>query len=420
MGSVRARENGQLFFDFRYRGHRCREQTTLKDTRANRKRLEQVLRKIEAEIELGTFDYASYFPNSPRAKKFAATSQGDAPTSQEVSATAVGVAGGDGTPTFSAFVEEWLQQYEVTWKPSYQGKIRDILNKHLLPNFGKKRVGDFTKAEILDYRAKLAKAPSDSQRALSPSRVNQILALLRQILAEAADRYNVTNPADAVKPLRQGRTEIDPLSLEEVKAFLDTVEPAYREYFLVRFFTGMRTSEIDGLRWRYVDLQSRQIQIRETLVKGRHAQSTKTTASERFIDMSSQVEAALRKQYQRTGGDEGAFVFQSPKGGPIQYNNLSNRIWYPTLEAAGLRRRRPYQTRHTAATLWLASGESPEWIARQMGHSDTKMLFTVYSRYVPNLTRRDGSAIERLLAAQLGPAETAVMSPGEDDHEEQG
>jgi integrase len=57
--------------------------------------------------------------------------------------------------------------------------------------------------------------------------------------------------------------------------------------------------------------------------------------------------------------------------------------------------------RHTAATLWLAAGEAPEWIARQLGHTSTEMLFRVYSRYVPNLTRRDGSAIERLLATRF-------------------
>ena len=59
------------------------------------------------------------------------------------------------------------------------------------------------------------------------------------------------------------------------------------------------------------------------------------------------------------------------------------------------------QTRHTAATLWLAAGEAPEWIARQMGHASTEMLFKVYSRYVPNLTRKDGSAFERLLDEQM-------------------
>ncbi|BBE11161.1 hypothetical protein HH1059_20760 [Halorhodospira halochloris] len=49
-----------------------------------------------------------------------------------------------------------------------------------------------------------------------------------------------------------------------------------------------------------------------------------------------------------------------------------------------------------------------------MGHSDTKMLFTVYSRYVPNLTRRDGSAIERLLSAQLGPVQGVCEMAGDE------
>ena len=57
------------------------------------------------------------------------------------------------------------------------------------------------------------------------------------------------------------------------------------------------------------------------------------------------------------------------------------------LTLLGLKPRRAYQTRHTAATLWLSAGENPEWIARQLGHSTTEMLFRVYSRYIPNVTR---------------------------------
>ncbi len=81
------------------------------------------------------------------------------------------------------------------------------------------------------------------------------------------------------------------------------------------------------------------------------------------------------------------------------FNELVARCGYPLLRHLGLRRRRPYQTRHTAATLWLAVGENPEWIARQMGHTTTEMLSRVYSCYVPNLTRRDGSAFDNLIKA---------------------
>ena len=80
-----------------------------------------------------------------------------------------------------------------------------------------------------------------------------------------------------------------------------------------------------------------------------------------------------------------------------------------TLTRAGLKARRPYQTRHTAATLWLASGENPLWIARQLGHASTEMLFKVFGRFVPNLTRQDGSAFERLLV-QCGTVNPAMSA----------
>lgn len=91
------------------------------------------------------------------------------------------------------------------------------------------------------------------------------------------------------------------------------------------------------------------------------------------------------------------FVFVNRNGGPLDRRNVAQRVWYPLLRYLELEKRNPYQTRHTAATLMLASGEAAEWIARQLGHANTEMLFRVYSRYVPNLTRNDGSAFEQLL-----------------------
>lgn len=159
----------------------------------------------------------------------------------------------------------------------------------------------------------------------------------------------------------------------------------------------MRTSEIDGLKWSNVDFERKQLLIRETVVMGEE-DTTKTDSSRRFIEMSKPVYEALLSHHKVTGAKEG-FVFCTRTGEPLNYSNVTNRIWYPTLRLLGLKKRRPYQTRHTTATLWLASGENPEWIARQMGHSTTKMLFTIYSRYVPNITRQDGSAFNRLITA---------------------
>jgi integrase len=116
--------------------------------------------------------------------------------------------------------------------------------------------------------------------------------------------------------------------------------------------------------------------------------------------MSQPVYEALKRQWE-VSSKLGEYVFCNREGHPIDNKNFSDRVWYPLLRHLDLPKRRPYQMRHTAATLWLASGEAPEWIARQLGHTNTQMLFTVYSRFVPNMTRQDGSAIDRLLATRF-------------------
>jgi integrase len=105
------------------------------------------------------------------------------------------------------------------------------------------------------------------------------------------------------------------------------------------------------------------------------------------------------------------YVFCNSAGEPLDTANVTKRVWYPLLRHLDLEPRRPYETRHTTATLWLAAGETPEWIARQLGHASTEMLFRVYSRFVPNLTRRDGSAVDRLLNATFASGRALNDTP---------
>ncbi len=385
MGNIRARkETGNLFFDFRFQNRRCREQTALPDTPANRRKLQGLLEKIEAEITLGTFDYARYFPESLLAKTLASPLT---PTS----ATA--------TPLFSSFATTWLEEKRIEWRPSHYRSIKQTLEQRLLPAFGDTPVGEITKTEVMNFRASLASVPGRKGKpGLTASRINHILAPLRMILNEAAERHGFSSPYHGIKSLKVPKSDVEPFNLDEVSLILAKVRPDFRNYYTVRFFTGMRTGEIDGLKWKYVDFERRQILVREALVNGESAY-TKNDGSQREIDMSQPVYEALRAQQAMTGKAE--YVFSARNGVPLNHNNVTKRVWYPLLRHLDLRPRRPYQTRHTAATLWLASGENPEWIARQMGHTTTEMLFRVYSRFVKNLTRRDGSAFEQLIKHHL-------------------
>ncbi len=384
VASIRVRkETGSLYMDFRWKGVRCREHTLLPDTVPNRKTLQGVLDRINAEITLGTFDYARYFPNSPRVAQF-----------REAVTPAV-----SGHPLFKDYAEEWFRQMSPEWRHSHILRRRQTLDTDLLPYFGERLISSIRKADILDFRVALQKRPGQGGRpTLDPQTVNHAMTPLRMILTSAADRYEFPNPFTRIKPLHLQRKDIEPLTLEEVKLILDNVRDDFRNYYIVRIFTGLRTGEIDGLKWRYVDFDRRQILVRETSVCGR-TEYTKNDGSQREIDLSQIVYDALQAQHKVTG--EGDYVFASPRGEPLNHNNVTDRVWYPLLRFLNLRRRRPYQTRHTAATLWLAAGENPEWIARQMGHTTTEMLFRVYSRFVPNLTRRDGSAFEKLLSQRF-------------------
>lgn len=405
MGSVRVRkESGCLFLDFRYRNERCRELTALPDSVANRRRLEKFLTKIESDIALGSFEYRRYFPASRNALKFE-----QSPMQEAIGSLTTTLADGDvpirnaanadqffsQTPLFKDFAETWYSEKEIEWRRSHKKRVLDDLTKILIPQFGEKAVGQITKADVLAFRAQLAKIPARKKTTpLSSSRINRIINPVRQILNEAADRFDFRSPFQNIKQLKVKKSDVDPFTLEEVKAIIANVREDFRNYFTVRFFTGLRTGEVHGLQWKYVDFDRRQILVRETFVLGED-EYTKTDASQRDIQMSQVVFDALKEQQKATGNMK--YVFCNRVGEPLDNKNFINRVWNPLLRYLGLKIRRPYQCRHTAATLWLASGEAPEWIARQLGHSTTEMLFRVYSRYVPNLTRRDGSAFERLL-----------------------
>ena len=120
-------------------------------------------------------------------------------------------------------------------------------------------------------------------------------AKMKPPLCEAADRFDFRTPFDNIKQLRVKRTDVEPFSLDEVKKIIDTVRADFKQYFTVRFFTGMRTGEVHGLKWKYVDFDRRLILVRETVVAGEET-DTKTMYSQRDIQMSQLVFDALKEQ----------------------------------------------------------------------------------------------------------------------------
>jgi integrase len=406
MASLRPRsDTGLLFFDFRWQGKRIRAQTEMSDIPANRAALEPKLRHLKAAIKRGTFTLDAFFPELTAAK---AGTVASGPSRNAGVPTAVQSEIPQG-PNFGVFAEQWFTEFKVGWRKTYITTVRSTIDRHLLPRFGAFAIGSITRAQILEFRVRLASARGRrAGSTLSPARINTVMLILRQILQEAADRHEFTMPTGRLRPLKVPKSDVAPFTLEQVQLIVDSVRKDYRNYMIVSFFTGMRSGERHGLKWKYIDFERRLILVREAFVGGED-EYTKNDSSQRDIQMGQVVFDAMQEQHTATGKME--YVFCNRAGEPLDTNNFAKRVWYPLLRHLGLELRRPYQARHTAATLWLASGEAPEWIARQLGHASTEMLFRVYSRFVPNLTRRDGSAFDRLLNATFGTGGKSQSPP---------
>lgn len=414
MSKVRARpESGSLYFDFQFRGQRCREYSSLADNPVNRRKMEAVLKRIESAIALNAFNYASFFPRSPNIAKFASAA---AAAQQPATAPAPSA---HATPLLRDFAETWRLEKQIEWRQSYRETVDTVFRLHLMPVFGDKPVNAIDRAAILSFRAGLITRPAAKQgpangKPRKPDTLNRIIGILRQVLDEAAARYGFANPATSIKRLKAQKVDITPFTMDEVKQMIDNARPDYRDYLLVRFFTGMRSAEVHGLKWKHIDLERGLILIRETFYCGR-TEYTKNDGSQRDIQSSQPVMDALRRlRAVETGRDAeiaDQYVFHSRYGNPIINTNFNDRIWKPLLRLCGIKYRRPYQMRHTCATLWLAAGESPQWIANQLGHTTTEMLFRTYGRYVPNLLRRDGVAFDRLVSSAVLGGITATPAP---------
>ena len=348
LGSIRVRkDNALLFLDFRFGGQRCREQTLLADSAINRRKAEKVLATIESEIAAGTFVYESYFPNSAAARSPAAAA---ASSVQPTASAGIVADSTPDTPTSRTFADQWMRDHEVEWRPSHIKVLRSTVDGHLLPHFAYKHVGRISKADILAFRTKLAALPGRGGKpGLSNKRINGILAPLRQMLNEAAEVHGFPSPVATYKPLRIRKTDVEPFTLDEVQLILKTVRADYKDYFAVRFLTGMRTGEANGLKWQNVDFANRLILIRETFVLGED-EYTKTDSSQRDIRMNQVVFEALQRQHAATG-KVSEYVLCNREGKPIDNKNFTDRVWSPLLRHLGLKPRRAYQTRHTAATL---------------------------------------------------------------------
>lgn len=369
-------KNNRLFLDFYCylpdgRKIRCREYTKLEDTKKNRKILESKDKAIQYELAHGRFDYLHFFPHGSRAKLFRK------PSCHKL---------------FSEWWEEWMEEKSVRyntekgWKSSYR--------VHLGPHFGHFQLKDITDHEILVFR-KLCEEKGLKKSTINSKLIKPLcMALLRAHKRGLIDSY----PCDGIRRLVEQRPDIDPFSFDELITFLNFLKgkkPDYHDLFFIWSRTGLRPGELYAVKWQHVDFFNKKLMIRKTRLPTGIDGPPKTSHSVRDVDLRAEVLEALKRQKARTGLMD-SYVFMTSANKPFSEAFMRKKFRH-LLKLAKLRHRPPKHLRHTFATLHIAAGENITWVSNMLGHANSHITMKRYNRFIPNLTREDGSAFERVM-----------------------
>lgn len=351
-----------LYVAFTYENEECRESLRIEDTPINRKNAAKALAAIQHAISHNIFDYAEFFPKSKRARKY--TLKAD-------------------SVSISRLLDEHIEQCRKSLSPSTIRGYLDAINAHLKPYFKNKDVRTLTASDIRTFIASLN---------VTAKRVRNILTPLRNVTSNAAaDRLIPFDPMTGVivkkhvnKETAKSKYEVDPFYQEEVDAILAAARKPYvRNMFQFLFWSGLRTSELIALCWDDIDWRTGEVFVQYAVVEDK-LKETKTDAGRRKVLLLPEAITALTAQKELTmliGTARENFVFRNYTGQRWKNDaQIRENCWRTLLRRAKVRYRNPYQTRHTFATRYLAQGESPEWVAEQMGHVDTEMLIKTYGK----------------------------------------
>ncbi|HAT7074249.1 TPA: tyrosine-type recombinase/integrase [Legionella pneumophila] len=357
-----------LRVSFYYRGVRCFETLKIEATAANLKYAERLRGEILNAIERGTFSYPDYFPNSKRAHIF-----GHVQTKI----------------TVGELLREFLEEAKSTKEASTYRGYKRVCEGHLLPIFDKVEIQDLQPAIIRKWIRGLNSTTKTVANILTPLR-----AVIEQALV---DQYIKENPLNSIivdkllnKETKKSDYKPDPFGVDEINSILNASEGQVRLLFQFAFFTGLRVSELIGLRWEDVDWQNQLIHVEETIV-AKESKGPKTEAGVRDVLLLPPALEALEQQKQYTFSQKGRVFYNPQSNKPWETSQQIRRTqWMHILKRAGIRYRNTYQTRHTYASMMLSQGENIMWVSKQLGHVDVEMVIKTYGRWIPDSSTQSG------------------------------
>ena len=322
--------------------------------------------------------------------------------------------------TVREFLTQWFQDYVKTNARAATAEgYKIIVERHLIPSLGGIALAQLQPAHIQGYYARaLREGRCDGKGGLAARTVVHHHRVLREALSHAVKWGLVgRNVADAVDPLRAVNKEMKALDSAGVLRLLGAARgTVYFPLINLATFTGMRRSELLGLRWLDLNLSRGTVSIAQVLhclPGGRIVfEQPKTARSKRLVRLSQEttlalrayrdtVEADLEQVGDSISGDR--LLFSQINGAPLLPNTVTH-AFAKIARRAGLEGFTFHSLRHTHASIMLQQGVSSKTVAERLGHSTVVITLDTYSHLTPGVKEDAADRFEEALRQAESPA----------------
>jgi integrase len=253
----------------------------------------------------------------------------------------------------------------------------------------------------------------------SPKMRNNTLIPLRSMFTFAAKDGKFENHAVELKNAQEEDTIPDPLDDQERDLTLAYMRDNFHEqiwnFYEVAFYSGARPQEEISLKWIDMNWREDNIYIRRAR-KATGKDGPLKTYQQRKVRLNACSRAALQRQMKWTYAKPHGYIFENPltgepwvrKIGELRNVSHSKRgelgderhTYFARAQlAARVRPRTPYHTRHTFITWAIMNGASVEWVARQVGHKNAKMIYEHYFDWIERAIKAADREVAKLDAA---------------------
>lgn len=246
--------------------------------------------------------------------------------------------------------------------------------------------------ELLDtrrsrHRGRDVAADDDEVPTLSASTIRSTVHLMSKLYRLAMKE---TPPLVTVNPFAEldlptiAAHSVDFYEHDEAEALyvaLERIDPKWRTLVELGMDVGLRPGEIIGLHGHRVDWLRNQIHVVDVATRDGLREWPKSAESRRTVPVPPHT--LERMSELMVGRPRDALVFTAPLGGPLDDVDLRNRVWYPAVDAAEVRRFPPRIMRHTAASWLVMDGVDLMVVQQLLGHESYATTLR-YAHLAPN------------------------------------